>query len=318
MNTPLSDNTGSTSPFHEGEQSLQSRVGKRQQMEKFGRQAIRSFMPDQHRTFYAQLPFIVVGSVDEDGWPWASILPGKPGFIESPTPTTLNINATAVKGDPLAAILNQENVPLGLLGIALETRRRNRINGHISHAEQGKVTVQVGQSFGNCPQYIHQRHIEFVRGVDQTSIHAHQHEFSALSDEAHSMITHADTFFVSSYINSQTNPDKEGVDVSHRGGCEGFITVNDNTLTIPDYPGNNLFNTLGNFLINPKGGLVFSDFSTGNLLMLTGTVELLWDDQPTTPTLKKAQRAWTFTVHHGVLLKDALPFRAVFNTDLVD
>jgi predicted pyridoxine 5'-phosphate oxidase superfamily flavin-nucleotide-binding protein len=310
MNEPLSDNTHSDSPFHEGEKSLQSLVGKREQMEQFGRKAIRSFMPQQHRDFYTQLPFIVVGSVDEHGWPWASILPGKPGFIDSPTSTTLNINATAVKGDPLEKILNTTNSPLGLLGIALESRRRNRVNGHISHAQPGHITVQVGQSFGNCPQYIQHRDIEFIRDVGQQSKDYDQQKVSALTDEARSMITNADTFFVSSYINSQTNPDKEGVDVSHRGGRPGFVNIDGNTLTIPDYPGNKLFNTLCNFLINPKGGLIFFDFSSGNLLMLTGTVELLWDNQHVFQAFKGAQRAWTFTVHHGVILKDALPFRA--------
>jgi ferredoxin-NADP reductase/predicted pyridoxine 5'-phosphate oxidase superfamily flavin-nucleotide-binding protein len=310
MNDPLSDNTHSDSPFHDGEKSLQSLVGKREQMEQFGRKAIRSFMPQQHRDFYAQLPFIVVGSVDEHGWPWASILPGKPGFIKSPTLTTLNINATAVKGDPLEKVLNKVNSPLGLLGIALETRRRNRVNGHISHAQPGQITVQVGQSFGNCPQYIQHRDIEFIRDVGQEGKDYDQQKITALTDQARSMITNADTFFVSSYINSQTNPDKEGVDVSHRGGRPGFVNIDCNTLTIPDYPGNNLFNTLGNFLINPKGGLIFFDFSSGNLLMLTGTVELLWDDQHVFQAFKGAQRAWTFTVHHGVILKDALPFRA--------
>ncbi|MFT6779695.1 MAG: putative pyridoxine 5'-phosphate oxidase superfamily flavin-nucleotide-binding protein, partial [Paraglaciecola sp.] len=51
------------SPFHEGEKIMQSKVGKRDAMESFGRRVIRSFMPEQHREFYQQLPFIVVGSI---------------------------------------------------------------------------------------------------------------------------------------------------------------------------------------------------------------------------------------------------------------
>ena len=81
------------SPFHEGEQILQSRTGKRDAMENFGRRAIRSFMPNQHREFFAKLPFIIVGNVDEQNWPWASILSGKPGFMHSPEATVLNIQA---------------------------------------------------------------------------------------------------------------------------------------------------------------------------------------------------------------------------------
>ena len=72
------------SPFHSGEQAMQERSGKRKVMENFGRQAIRSFMPEQHRDFYGQLPFVLVGSVDQQGWPWASSLAGKPGFLNPP------------------------------------------------------------------------------------------------------------------------------------------------------------------------------------------------------------------------------------------
>ena len=50
------------SPFHQGEQKIQQRLGVRDKMERFGRQVIRDFMPDQHREFYAQLPFILAMS----------------------------------------------------------------------------------------------------------------------------------------------------------------------------------------------------------------------------------------------------------------
>ena len=95
------NNSEVLSPFHYGEQELQTRAGKREKMENFGRKTVRSFMPDQHREFYSQLPFLIMGSVDNNGWPWASIIPGKIGFIQSSTPTTLNIKAQAIKGDPL-------------------------------------------------------------------------------------------------------------------------------------------------------------------------------------------------------------------------
>jgi predicted pyridoxine 5'-phosphate oxidase superfamily flavin-nucleotide-binding protein len=58
------DQKTNLSPFHSGEQETQTRIGKRQAMENFGQRAIRSFMPEQHREFYQQLPFIIAGSVD--------------------------------------------------------------------------------------------------------------------------------------------------------------------------------------------------------------------------------------------------------------
>jgi len=58
------------SPWHAGERALQTRAGVGERMERVGRN-IRDFMPDQHRAFFAQLPFLVIGSVDGHGSPWA-------------------------------------------------------------------------------------------------------------------------------------------------------------------------------------------------------------------------------------------------------
>ena len=97
----VNNNINSASPFHQGEQTLQKRTGKRDAMEKFGRRVIRNYLPDQHREFYAQLPFIVAGSVDKNGDTWASILSGRPGFIQSPDASKLAIQHLSVVGDPI-------------------------------------------------------------------------------------------------------------------------------------------------------------------------------------------------------------------------
>lgn len=302
------------SPFHAGEQELQTRTGKRETMETFARRVVRPYMPDQHRDFFAQLPFIVVGGVDDQAWPWASILSGQPGFMNSPNPATLNIAAAFTEGDPLAPAMAPaiaSGRPLGLLGIDLAERRRNRLNGRIATATDSGFSLSVDQSFGNCPQYIQNRSVEFVREPAQSAAHADVTAFSTLDDSAHAMIQAADTFFVSSFVQTADRPDIEGVDVSHRGGNPGFVKVEGDTLTIPDFPGNYHFNTLGNFLLNPKAGLVFADFTTGDVLQLTGTVELLWDADAEVQAFTGAERAWRFTLDHGVRLAGALPFRAV-------
>lgn len=55
----------------------------REQVERFGRKVIRDHLIEQHRAFYAKLPFLVLGSRDESGQPWASILAGRPGFASA-------------------------------------------------------------------------------------------------------------------------------------------------------------------------------------------------------------------------------------------
>lgn len=299
------------SPFHSGEQEAQARVGKRDAMEAFGKIAIRPFMPDQHRAFFEKIPFVVLGSVDEGGWPWASIVAGGEGFITSPNDTRLDFSAKPVAEDPLQGALNS-GAPIGMLGIEIPTRRRNRMNANVIAANDTGFSLAVVQSFGNCPQYIQTRDIEFTRDPNDQIDRVAADRFSTLDGAATAFIESADTFFVSSFVNPDNGLVAEGVDVSHRGGRAGFVKVEGNTLTIPDYSGNNFFNTIGNFLVNPKAGLIFPDFETGDLLMLTGTIEMLWEDHPEVSAFKGAERGWRFTLDHGLRIHDALPFRAEF------
>src|SRR3546814_11059589 len=49
--------------------------------------------------------------------------------------------------------------PVGLRGIELHTRRRNRLNGTLVRTNNGAVGVAVGQSYRTCPQYINARQL---------------------------------------------------------------------------------------------------------------------------------------------------------------
>jgi ferredoxin-NADP reductase/predicted pyridoxine 5'-phosphate oxidase superfamily flavin-nucleotide-binding protein len=304
--TEAVEQTPSPSPFHRGEQTVQQRLGVREQMERFGSRVIRDYMPDQHREFYRLLPFIFVGHADKGGWPWASILFNQPGFITSSDAKTLDINALPVTGDPLADALHP-GTRLGLLGIELPTRRRNRLAGHIAERADDGIRLTVDQAFGNCPQYIQTRELERVdtAAMPRTRVE----DIVELDSRARALIQQSDTFFVASYVDNGSGEANEGADVSHRGGRPGFIRVdNETTLTIPDYLGNNHFNTFGNFIENSRAGLLFLDFENGHLLTLTGTVEIIWD-APEAEHFEGAQRLWKFHVDHGRWINDALPLR---------
>lgn len=294
------------SPYHPGEEELHARLGRKEHQERMGRRIHRPFMPEQHRQFFAQLPFVVAGSVDADGWPWASILFGKPGFLSTPDDRTLSVSSAAVQGDPI--IQNAvADAPVSFVGIELPTRRRNRINGVVRQSNED-ILVDVVQSFGNCPQYIHTREMEFVRDPDiATAIEVET--FTDLSGIAADIVADADTLFVSSNNPHDDKRVNGGVDVNHRGGKSGFVKVDGNTLTVPDFIGNFAFNTLGNFMVNPKAGLLFIDFETGDLVQLTGTVELLWDKSEDVAAFRGAERAWRFKMEHGQRLIAASPLR---------
>jgi predicted pyridoxine 5'-phosphate oxidase superfamily flavin-nucleotide-binding protein len=290
------------SPWHYGERAMQARVGVGERMEHVGGRAIRDFMPDQHRDFFAQLPFIVVGSVDHDGWIWASLLAGRPGFATSLDPRSLTIAALPVGGDPLAGALVL-GAKLGLLGIELPTRRRNRLNGSVAALDGASFTVAVEQAFGNCPQYIQARD---YASVAATPADVRVETFTALDGAARSLIVRSDTFFVASVSGSDGRHD---VDVSHRGGRPGFAGIDgDGSLVVPDYAGNRFFNTLGNLTANPRAGLLFIDFASGDLLQLTGTTTIVWEGPPLN-AFAGAERLWRVAPAQGRWLRGGLPLR---------
>jgi predicted pyridoxine 5'-phosphate oxidase superfamily flavin-nucleotide-binding protein len=232
--------------------------------------------------------------------------------MASPEPEILEVRLPRDAADPADAGM-EDGDAIAMLGIQLETRRRNRLNGVIRRTDAGAFQVRVGQSFGNCPQYIQLRSSAFVRDPDMPTamspVHAGQ-----LDDRARWMIERADTFFVASYVD-RDNGERQ-VDVSHRGGNAGFVRVGaDGMLTIPDFPGNRFFNTPGNFLVNPKAGLVFIDFETGDMLQMTGRAEVLLDS-PEIASFQWAERLWRFTPQAIVLRPDALPLRWNLHRDL--
>ncbi|WP_336778911.1 FAD-binding oxidoreductase [Pantoea sp. USHLN256] len=290
------------SVWHAGEIALQQQAGVADRMAEVGQRVVRDHMPDQHRDFYAQLPFIIAGSVDTHGDAWATLLEGQPGFIFSPNATTLDIAAHADASDPAAAGM-QDAAPIGLLGIELHTRRRNRMNG-VLQAIGGGFRVQVEQSFGNCPRYIQQRDVQFARDP-AAPYHGAVETLNALDDEARASIAAADTFYVATY---NYQPHRQ-VDASHRGGKPGFVRVGDDgLLTIPDFNGNLFFSTLGNIYQNGQAGLLFIDYASGDTLQMSGEAAVILDS-PEIAAFQGAERLWTFRARRIVRRRAALALR---------
>jgi predicted pyridoxine 5'-phosphate oxidase superfamily flavin-nucleotide-binding protein len=264
--------------FHDGEVALQRAAGVAERMARVGAQVIRGYMPEQHREFFTLLPFVLVGSVDASAQPTASLLAAPPGFAISPDPQTLRFDALPLDGDPLGQRL-VPGAPLGVLGIQPHTRRRNRANGRVLGRDAAGFTLRVEQSFGNCPKYIRPREAVYVgsawRGGAREATHLEPNQRAWLSD--------TDTFFLASAHpdSRHTESRAHGVDISHRGGPPGFVHfVDDDTFIIPDYRGNNFYNTLGNLHLNPRAGLLFIDPARGHLLQLDATARALEGTHP--------------------------------------
>ncbi|MBO9447555.1 pyridoxamine 5'-phosphate oxidase family protein [Ruegeria sp. R14_0] len=257
-------------PFHAGELAAQHRAGAGHIAEQAA-PFIRDFMPDQHRDFYQAQPFLVAASGDAEGRVWATIIEGPDGFVEASDPRTLELNTHLDPSDPLAQALGN-GADIGVVGIELATRRRNRLSGRTRPIENG-LAIDIRQTFGNCPQYINERDWwRVARNKDAKPVVSDH-----LSPAQIAHITRADTLFIGSGRHGPQGLASDGFDASHRGGEPGFVRViGPNQLRIPDYSGNNFFNTIGNLLEDPRIGLLFVDFASGGLLHLTGRAEIDW------------------------------------------
>ncbi len=91
-----------------------------------------------------------------------------------------------------------------------------------------------------------------------------------LSDELIQFIKNA-PFAVLASADSEGN-----CDASPRGGLPGFVKVIDEkTLFIPDIKGNRLFQSFGNFVSNPKAGLVFFIPGNSKMVRVNGRVSII-------------------------------------------
>jgi hypothetical protein len=293
-------------PFHAGERAVQDRAGTRARMDVAGPRLIRDHMPDQHRELFDKLPYLVLGAADAAGQPWATLLTAEPGFLTT-TPREMRIAARSDDLDPVRQAL-QPGAAIGVLGIELETRRRNRMNGRIRTLGASGFTVDVAQSFGNCPKHIHVRQHEQARRDRPVSRLA---ETAALSPEARALIEGSDTFFIATTAGLAPQDRTSGIDVSHRGGHPGFVHLQDAPggmqLMVPDYAGNGFFNTLGNLTLDPRAGLLFVDFVAGHLLQLAARGRVAWQGAATSD----ADRVLVLEITGGHWLRDAIGLRWV-------
>ena len=126
------------------------------------------------------------------------------------------------------------------------------------------------------------------------------------------MVAAADTFFIASRYIEDGDAPYSGVDISHRGGAPGFTLVShEGQLLFPDYAGNRMFNTLGNIQEDPRCGLLFIDFASGDTLQLTGQAQILWDDAHAA-RFPGAQRVIAFNIDTCIRIESALPLRWTF------
>ena len=270
------------SPFHSGEREVQRRAGVADEADAVGRIVGRTITPAAGR-FLARQRLAAAATVDARGRVWASLLTGAAGFIAADGPERLRVAAQPIGGDPLASNLAAGGRrDVGLVVLDPHTRQRMRFNGvgrFGGHNDIGRfdgnndigrfadrgLLIDIRQAYGNCPKYIQLREPL----PDAPSVPQDPRVAGALDERQRAWIAQADTLFIASF-----HPEG-GADASHRGGMPGFVRVHDSDrLSFPDYSGNAMFNTLGNLVEYPQAGLLFVDFTSGNVLQLTGGARL--------------------------------------------
>ena len=278
-------------PFHEGEQWVQQRANASSGA-RSNSASLSDRIMDGALAFIEQQTMLVVGSLDAQGQVWASVLFGEPGFVRAINPQRLALARWQLKAgrDDILWDNLDHNAAIGCLLIELASRRRLRINGVAAKGRDKNTLINVERAYPNCPKYIQRRVVTLQARLDAEK--ARVTKGQALSVDQQALIAGSDTLFVASAHPAQ------GVDASHRGGHPGFVhIINPRQLRIPDFAGNNMYNTLGNFLSYPHAGLVFIDFEAHRLLQLTGRPTILWDQDDPRGESGGSQRFWRFDIH---------------------
>jgi predicted pyridoxine 5'-phosphate oxidase superfamily flavin-nucleotide-binding protein len=254
------------SGFHDGELAVQQRAGVDIAAARLAGMLRPADLRGGASQFLAERTFAAITARDSAGRLWISALTGAAGFLQARGASLLVISAVPVAGDPLHRL--DADQPVGLLAVDFATRRRFRMNGTLMSVGAAGLEIWVDQAYGNCPQYIQRRSLGPVGPIADAA----PRRGSALTPVDAALIERADTFLLGT-----THPQR-GNDASHRGGSPGFVRVERDagTLWWPDYPGNNMFNSLGNLVSDETAALLFADFVTGHTLHLSGTATLGW------------------------------------------
>ncbi len=283
---------------------------------------------------------LAIGTLDEEGRPWTTLLGGEPGFARSLGQSIIGVKILVDrKHDPVLNILlgkqqdgevyeaGKDGRLMSALGIHLPTRDRVKlwgkmIAGAVSQPDTGadvkedvraevQLVFAIQQSLGNCPKYLNKKQI--IPRIPNSVLLS---ESLPLPEPALKLLAKADMFFISSHH-------EDTLGTNHRGGPPGFVRVSRNdaggtVLVYPELSGNRLYQTLGNLCINPKAGLVFPDFDTGDILYVTGITEIVLDKDaaailPRSNLIVKVDVATARFVQQGLAFHGEIGERSPYN-----
>ena len=301
-------------PFHDGEIAVQERAGERDIARRHGAAISPRIIPGA-LPFLARQRLVALAAAGDDGYLWTSVWYGEPGFVQSADGERVSIRPSLMARSPDDPVLRRLAIgrDIGILAIEFTSRRRLRINGTVQNISADEISVFVSESVPNCPKYIQRRQPHDVSPTATPSSPRATEWGGTLDEPRRALIARTDTAFVGSLHPAR------GVDASHRGGAPGFIQVVDaTTLRVPDYPGNSMFMTLGNFEIDPRASLAALDFDRGQVLCLSGTARLHFGvENPQHPT-GGTGRYWDLAVREWIQFELQSAAAAALRWELLD
>ncbi|KAI1018169.1 hypothetical protein LB505_001403 [Fusarium chuoi] len=310
-----------TSEWHDGELAVQKQL----KVPTRGNPTFPGLAP-QYGMRVMQSPLVALGTLDSEGRPWTTVWGGDRGFARPVAEGVLAFNSSVdASHDPVFRALwdgiDDEGVKQGVinrpngsegkgmagLSIDLETRDRVKLVGNMiagATVEGGKavqMAMAVTESLGNCPKYLNKKDI-----VPNEMAPELVSDKLPLSQEALDLVVAADMFFLSS-TNGVT------MDTNHRGGSPGFMRIIKNEddgleLIYPEFSGNRLYQTLGNFRVNPLVGIAIPDYNTANVLYATGSASILVGNEASF-YLARTKLAVKISITAAKFVKSGLPFR---------
>ena len=296
--------------YHAGQLALQKITG---EVEIAQRRIpiVRSTLHPKSMPFIANQVLAFVGSEDNSGDIWLSLLVGEHGFISVPSNQVIKFDLAKIVSNKEDIFFSNiiSNPTVGLLFHEAERRARYRAWG-IASEDNGHLNFAIRMGYPSCPKHIQRERIEV--SDDLEAFTASYEKGVTLDEYAKEWILNAHTFFIC------TQTKKGDIEASHRGGNIGFIQMLENDiLRVPDYFGNSMYSTLGNIYENPKAALLFIDYEKGETLQLTGKAELQFD-QNTEDDLRRSGdtgRFWTFetkkwirTLNHHKIKSEFIDF----------
>jgi uncharacterized protein len=249
--------------YHEGELHIQSKMGidaKRDNLINM----VRKDMPFLAYTFLKELNLCVLVLNTNEKNLFSTAVYGLKSFIEIKDDMKIIINLENCSFIP-KDFFEKELLNIGFIGLNFELARRIRINGK-AKIENNQIIVDIEELYSNCPKYFNKR-ILHGQLEKKGKVEIYRNYF--MDEDFINVITNSDTFFLSSF-----HKDK-GLDISHKGGENGFVKVLSPTkLEFMDKKGNNVYNSLGNIYTNPYANMLFIDFDRHSIYQLFVKVEI--------------------------------------------